>query len=60
MPWWAHMMAVEGLAEERPWLPGQVEMVEGVDRSDPLEVYDADPVSDAGVFVGVRPEEVRS
>lgn len=39
---------------EKPYLPGQVELVEGVDRSDPVE-----DVPDEGVFVGVRPEQVR-
>lgn len=55
MPWWAHAMAVEGLAEEKPWLPRQVELVEGVDRSDPVE-----DVPDEGVFVGVRPDQVKA
>lgn len=57
LPWWAYTMAVEGLAEERPWLGGPVFMIE---PPEPAE-EPRPPVSrsdDPGVFVGVRPEEV--
>jgi hypothetical protein len=50
MPWWAHRIALEGLLWEQPWI-ARVEMVEGVDRSEPVQ----DDEFAVGEFVGVKP-----
>lgn len=53
MPWWEYRMAVEGLNREQPWLPQQVELVEGVKREqpDPAAYEDTEAFAEMGLSV---------
>jgi hypothetical protein len=51
MPWYDYKTAIEGLAEEEPWLPRMVELREAVERTPPVAESFGDDFASLGLSV---------
>lgn len=58
MSWVHYRTALEGLAEEEPWLPTMVELREGVEREPPDEEPSFATERDAFAKMGLKVQEM--